>query len=228
MLRAGVTSYYQADGLGSITSVRDGGGALVASYTYDAFGNLAASTGTLTNPFRYTGREFDAETGLYYYRARYYDPSMGRFIGEDPTRFREANNFYTYVLNNPTVFSDPTGLQAKPTAWQRFKDWWRNWWNESSLKGGPTPFNICNEGDLALFYESSPVNPYRGRDINGKTNPDIQAAYNTWEGNFADRCNALRTQGKNVYPICSKSPLSYGGTSGFCYCCEVCSKKPKE
>ena len=56
MLRGGVTSYYQADGLGSITSVRDGGGALVASYTYDAFGNLAASTGTLTNPFRYTGR----------------------------------------------------------------------------------------------------------------------------------------------------------------------------
>ena len=58
----------------------DGSGQLATSYVYDSFGNLTASTGTITNPFQYTGREFDSETGLYYYRARYYDPSTGRFL----------------------------------------------------------------------------------------------------------------------------------------------------
>ena len=49
----------------------------------------------------FTGREWDSETGLYYYRARYYDPRIGRFISEDPIRFRGGMNFYSYVLNNP-------------------------------------------------------------------------------------------------------------------------------
>jgi YD repeat-containing protein len=74
---SGATSYYEQDGLGSVTSLTNGAGALAQTYTYDSFGNLTASQGTLTNPFRYTGREFDSETGLYYYRARYYGQSVG-------------------------------------------------------------------------------------------------------------------------------------------------------
>ena len=70
MLRGGATSFYQADGLGSLTSVSNTSGALASSYTYDSFGNLVASSGSLVNSFRYTGREFDAETSLYYYRAK--------------------------------------------------------------------------------------------------------------------------------------------------------------
>jgi YD repeat-containing protein len=70
MLRSGATSYYQADGLGSLTSLSNTSGALANTYTYDSFGNLTASTGSITNSFRYTGREFDTETSLYYYRAR--------------------------------------------------------------------------------------------------------------------------------------------------------------
>ena len=64
------TYFYHADGLGSITSLTDTTGNVAASYVYDSFGNLTASTGTITNPFQYTGREFDSETGLYYYRAQ--------------------------------------------------------------------------------------------------------------------------------------------------------------
>jgi RHS repeat-associated protein len=55
---------------------------VVNKYEYDSFGNLTISTGTVENPFRYTGRELDSETGLYYYRARYYDPTTGRFLSE--------------------------------------------------------------------------------------------------------------------------------------------------
>lgn len=111
--RSGTTSYYEADGLGSITSLSNSSGALANTYTYDSFGNLTASSGTIVNPYRYTGREFDSETALYYYRARYYDPTNGRFLSEDPTRFSAGVNFYPYALNNPADFADPTGLCGK-------------------------------------------------------------------------------------------------------------------
>ncbi len=64
-----------------------------STYTYDSYGNLTASTGSLVNSFRYTDREFDSETNLYYYRARYYDSGAGRFVGEDPLRFRKSFDF---------------------------------------------------------------------------------------------------------------------------------------
>ena len=68
------------------------------------------SGGEVANKLRYTGREFDRETGLYYYRARYYDPELGRFYTEDPLGFRAGINFYAYVSNNPLIYRDPTGL----------------------------------------------------------------------------------------------------------------------
>jgi len=80
MLRSGATSYYHADGLGSVTSLSSAAGSIANTYTYDSFGKLTASTGSLVNPFRYTARESDIETGLYYYRARYYDLNAGRFL----------------------------------------------------------------------------------------------------------------------------------------------------
>lgn len=112
MLRGGNASYYEADGLGSVTSLSNATGSVAQTYTYDSIGNLSASTGTtITNPFRYTGREFDTETSLYYYRARYYDISAGRFLSEDPIRYAGGSpNFYHYVFNGPLNLIDPTGL----------------------------------------------------------------------------------------------------------------------
>ena len=109
-LRSGTTSYYQQDALGSVTSLSNGAGALANTYAYDSFGKLIASTGTLTNPFQYTGREFDPETGIYEYRARYYNPNSGRFISEDSIGFDGGNDFYVYVKNNPAIWIDPLGL----------------------------------------------------------------------------------------------------------------------
>src|SRR3989454_7949120 len=110
MLRSGSTSYYHADGLGSVTSLSNAAGALAQTYTFDSFGNQTAPSGSLTNPFQYTARESDTETGLYFYRARYYDPNGGRFVSEDPMAFRAGVDFYAYVLNNPTNLVDPKGL----------------------------------------------------------------------------------------------------------------------
>ena len=83
------------------------------TYTYDSFGKLTASTGSLVNPFRYTARESDTEVGLYYHRARYYDPVAGRFISEDPILFWGGLDFYTYVRNNPVTYLDPSGRDLK-------------------------------------------------------------------------------------------------------------------
>ena len=110
MLRDNTMSYYLADGLGSVTSLTDSKGNPALTYLYDSFGNLTASTGSISNPFLYTGREFDAETGLYFYRARYYNPSIGRFISEDPIRFVGGIKSYYYCLNNPVNLLDPLGL----------------------------------------------------------------------------------------------------------------------
>jgi len=108
--RGSTTSYYQADGLGSVSSLSSSAGTLANTYTYDSYGKLTASSGTITNPYRYTGREFDSETSLYYQRARYNETSVGRFISEDPVAFLGGANFYQYVRGNPITLADPFGL----------------------------------------------------------------------------------------------------------------------
>ena len=112
MFRSGVASYYHSDGLGSITSLSNAAGALANTYTYDSFGRLIASTGPLVNPFQYTAREFDPETNLYNYRARYYDGVTARFLSEDQMGFDIGSNFYHYVGNNPVNLVDRFGLAA--------------------------------------------------------------------------------------------------------------------
>jgi RHS repeat-associated protein len=112
MLRSSATNYFHADGQGSVTSLSNGMGSLAQTYGYDSFGKQLSTTGSLTNPFQYTARESDTETGLYYYRARYYDPAAGRFTSEDPVAFDSGPNFFSYVRNNPIIFVDPFGLQV--------------------------------------------------------------------------------------------------------------------
>jgi len=109
MLRSGATSYYHLDGLGSVTSLSNTAGTLAETYQLDSFGRLTASSGFVTNPFRFTARDFDTETNLQYSRNRYYDPSTGRFISEDPARY-EFTSFYSYVGGNPVLWRDPFGL----------------------------------------------------------------------------------------------------------------------
>jgi RHS repeat-associated protein len=107
MARDGHRYSYLVDGQGSTIALADENGNVVQRYSYDAFGTPTV-TGSVPNPFTYTGREYDAASGLYYYRARYYDPTLGRFISEDPVQHA---NPYPYVTNDPINASDPTGAQ---------------------------------------------------------------------------------------------------------------------
>ena len=103
------TQFYHYNGHGDTSSITDGNGTVLQNYTYDAFGNVENPYDLDTNPFRYCGEYYDAETGFIYLRARYYDPSMGRFISEDP--IRDGVNWYAYCGNNPVMFVDPFGLK---------------------------------------------------------------------------------------------------------------------
>lgn len=106
--KTGNTVYYFAkDHLGSTTALTDSKGALAERETYDAYGNSVGSTRTR---YGFTGRERESVTGLMYYRARFYDPQVGRFISEDPIGLSGGINQFAYVHNDPVNGTDPSGL----------------------------------------------------------------------------------------------------------------------
>jgi RHS repeat-associated protein len=108
MMRDNEVYYFHTDGLGSVIALMDKKQKVVEAYEYDSFGYLKGDANPM-QPFTYTGREWDKEIGLYYYRARYYDPMEGRFIQKDPIGFKGGINLYSYVLNNPLRYKDPYG-----------------------------------------------------------------------------------------------------------------------
>jgi RHS repeat-associated protein len=107
---AGARSFL-TDALGTTLALTDSTGTVQTSYSFEPFGNTTASGSATTNSFAYTGRELDAGN-LYYYRARYYNPTLQRFISEDPIEFEGSGpNSYAYVFNGPTNLIDPFGLR---------------------------------------------------------------------------------------------------------------------
>ncbi|MCE9614478.1 MAG: DUF6531 domain-containing protein [Lentisphaerae bacterium] len=110
--RGDATTFYQADGLGSITGLTDAQGAQVAHYTYDAFGTPKETASTVENPYRYTGREWDGTAGSYFYRARFFNPNAGRFLTKDPVGLSQGPNQYAYCANDSVNFVDPSGLMS--------------------------------------------------------------------------------------------------------------------
>ena len=102
---------YRYNGHGDVIAVINEEGEVIASYYYDSFGVEVRSAGSIENPYRYSGEYVDEESGLIYLRYRYYDPSIGRFISEDP--IMDGLNWYVYGNNNPIMYIDPWGLAGE-------------------------------------------------------------------------------------------------------------------
>ncbi|MCE9557221.1 MAG: RHS repeat-associated core domain-containing protein, partial [Planctomycetes bacterium] len=115
--------YYTANNLYSTLAMTNAGGGVVECYAYDAYGDivytdatgapLIVQASTIGNGYTYTGRELDAETGIYQYRARYYDAGLGRFVGRDPIAYDDGMNLYGYVNGMPLDMLDPSGLRRE-------------------------------------------------------------------------------------------------------------------
>ncbi len=111
----GQSYYYHPDALGSTRELTDANGDVVATYNYDAFGNTIASTGTIENPFRFTGNVgyyWDEDLQTYHIRARNYQPTTGRWTSQDPLLFVDGVNLYEFVRNCPLMFVDPSGTES--------------------------------------------------------------------------------------------------------------------
>ncbi|SFV64373.1 Wall-associated protein precursor [hydrothermal vent metagenome] len=113
------TYYYHRDNQGSIIALTDKEGNIVESFIYDeGYGKILEHHKEVQthNPYAYTARELDNED-LYYYRARYYDPQTQRFLSQDPIQYLSGDfNWYRYVKNKPTNYTDPSGLMAQVVA----------------------------------------------------------------------------------------------------------------
>ena len=125
--RSGNDYYYHQDGLGSVIALTNTLGIPIQQYAYDSYGTpiaygaegseVAVGDTPIENSYLYTGREYDKESGLYYYRARYYSHQTGRFLSEDSSGFYEGEvNVYRYVENNPVNYLDPYGDKPQTAA----------------------------------------------------------------------------------------------------------------
>jgi RHS repeat-associated protein len=111
-----VVYYYHQDNLGSSAAMTNDEGNIAEASDYLPYGGMREHAGTEVTNYKYTGQELDPGTGLYYYGARYYDTALGRFVSPDsivPDPFNpQAFNRYAYVLNNPMIYTDPTGHET--------------------------------------------------------------------------------------------------------------------
>ncbi|MFT3743932.1 MAG: RHS repeat-associated core domain-containing protein [Pyrinomonadaceae bacterium] len=167
-ISGGTSKYFLSDHLGSTAVLASSSGTSVDSNSYDSYGN--ASNGSFVSRYQFTGRELDPLTGINYYRARFYDDDLGRFVSEDPIGFKGDDiNLYGYVWNDPIRFRDPRGTQgaiavpaAGAVAW-----------------GGPAGW-LVGGGIIAIYgawrignatadhpwnpFVAGPLNPYRNWD----------------------------------------------------------------
>jgi RHS repeat-associated protein len=221
MLRGGNVYYVAVDGLGSVTLLSDSAGTVETTYLYDAWGELREQTGTLATDFGYTAREF-AEAGLWFYRARYYQPGIGRFVSEDAHGFEAGINFFAYALSNPINAVDPLGYSAStlpkwpppidPRPWGTFP--WP--YNNPCKSGG------INDPDYVLFWDETYANP-----------GVLPRPLDQWKGKFSEKCTNLGKElGVDTYslfgPVIEHSEGEWFGppvvpeTIG--YCCRRCRR----
>ena len=148
-------------------------GAVVNHLVYDSFGQVISQTNSTVNSrYLFTGREFDQEIGLYYYRARYYDANTGRFISSDPIGLNGGTNIYTYVRGNPIFYTDPMGLAACYIEYQGYP---------ITIPGTDTKISLWHAGALTYDPETGSTRYYEyGRydsdfgEVKRRTVPNLE------------------------------------------------------
>ncbi|MGH2866497.1 MAG: RHS repeat-associated core domain-containing protein [Solirubrobacteraceae bacterium] len=207
-LPAPVVLYLHHDQLGSTRMLTDGTGAVKGTLSYDAYGNPAGSTGSASTPLAFAGQYRDSESGLYYLRARYYDPTTAQFLTRDPL-LAQTRSAYGYVAGNPLNLTDPSGkcgLWGSDTCWGDEAGWVvDNAQAISAVSGAfaliPTPLSpvlagvSLVTGDIAAIKDSSHGN-YAGATLDvvgglGGGVSLIAAKYASWLADAAEGSSAL-------------------------------------
>ena len=146
MTKGSAVYYYHTNHLGSTMAISDADGAIVERVDYDAYGqptfydadgNVLAQS-SIGNAILFTGREYDTESGTYYYRARSMHPNVGRFMQYDPLMYVDGMNLYSYVGNRPIILVDAFGLFS----WEDFSETSNNLSLLASISGLPEEISI--------------------------------------------------------------------------------------
>ncbi len=196
----GVTKYFLTDHLGSTVALTNSSGVATEQTSYDSFGN---ATTNLSTRYQYTGREYDSFSGFHYYRARWYDANLGRFVSEDPIGFESGDvNLYGYVKNNSANRSDPLGLYD-PADWAREGARYAPYFGAGGGAGGAAfagaaPYVAVGAGGLALGYG---VGYYPGQwTANYLGNPFVYGPWNPFGTPFVPSPQAMPQAAKK--PTC--------------------------
>ena len=200
--RGGTIRYYLQDAQSSTRTLTDASGNVTDTYAYTAFGETLSHSGASDNPYLYTGQQFDALTGLYSLRARYYDPALGRFLSRDVYPYALDNllelNRYLYGLDNPVNALDPTGRQA-------FVEY--SELNESAEERAQPIAATIQKTNLELAQESGAW----GEEAFARVHPDFvrQQYFATEQGarivDFFDKVNRIAHEIKTGYQSLSST-----------------------
>lgn len=197
MQRGGNTYYYHKNHLGSVMALTDGNGNLVERYEYDPYGqptildanDNALSQSAVGNSILFTGRDYDSETDLYYYRARTMHPGFGRFMQHDPLMYITEFNLYSYTYSNPIRWNDVTGMSPTESEARHMAKHVYN--NKGDLSGGwKVDHSFDNQLSLRSFWSGFGSQVY-SRNVNGIKEYAYVTEGTTW-WSLSDWRNNLR------------------------------------
>jgi RHS repeat-associated protein len=157
-----VVTFYGYDGLGSVRFLTDASGAITNTYVYDAFGTAIVSNAPIANVYLSAGEQWDPDLGLYYLRARYYSPQLGRFWTMDTCEGDETAplslNKYSYARNNAVNLADPTGCYS---SWEQFLGYDA----EKAIDDEYLAMHIGQKGFIDFGREQQGISAYLKPDI---------------------------------------------------------------